>query len=208
VRFVSRIPQWLKAFVGLVVLAALILNLEWSALHAGMQTLRWPLIGIAALLYPIAILLNAVKWSAALRLHDLSFRFGYLLRTGCIGFFFNNLLPSAIGGDIYRVYRSATGGATSRAVSAVVLERVVGLSVLLLNGLVGALLLHESNALARVYVVWCLGGVVAATLALPADELAMRRIKRRLGELTRAQIEHLIATLELRDKAAEDDRDA
>jgi hypothetical protein len=38
-----------------------------------MQTLRWPLIGIAALLYPIAILLNAVKWSAASRLHDLSF---------------------------------------------------------------------------------------------------------------------------------------
>ena len=164
-RFVSRIPQWLKAFVGLGVLAALILNLEWSALYREFQMLRWPLIGVAALLYPIAILLNAVKWSAALRLHDLSFRFGYLLRTGCIGFFLNNLLPSAIGGDIYRVYRSATAGATSQAVSAVVLERVVGLSVLLLNGLVGALLLRESNTLARTYLFWCLAGVIAATLA-------------------------------------------
>ena len=127
---------------------------------------RWPLIGVAALLYPIAILLNAVKWSAALRLHDLFFRLGYLLRTGCIGFFLNNLLPSAIGGDIYRVYRSAIAGATSRAVSAVVLERLVGLSVLLLNGLVGALLLAESNSLARVYLIWCLGGLVVATLAV------------------------------------------
>jgi uncharacterized membrane protein YbhN (UPF0104 family) len=155
----------LKAFVGVIVLAVLILNLEWSSLYGGMQMLRWPLIGVAALMYPIAILLNAVKWSAALRLHDLSFRFGYLLRTGCIGFFLNNLLPSAIGGDIYRVYRSATAGATSQAVSAVVLERAVGLSVLLLNGMVGALLLGESNSLARVYLIWCLGGLAAATLA-------------------------------------------
>ena len=58
------------------------------------------------------------------------------------------------------------GCATSRAVSAVVLERLVGLSVLLLNGLVGALLLAESNSLARVYLIWCLGGLVVATLAV------------------------------------------
>src|SRR5688572_411090 len=102
-----RIPRWLKASVGLTLLTVLILNLEWSALHGGVQMLRWPLIGVAALLYPIAIVLNAAKWSAALRLHDLFFRFGYLFRTGCVGFFLNNLLPSAIGGDIYRVYRSA-----------------------------------------------------------------------------------------------------
>jgi hypothetical protein len=110
------------------------------------------------------MLLNAAKWSAALRLHDLSFRFGYLLRTGCIGFFVNNLLPSAIGGDVYRIYRSSMGGATSQAVSAVVVERVVGLAVLLLNGLLGAAWLFESNALARGYVIWCLAAIAVVAL--------------------------------------------
>jgi hypothetical protein len=156
----------LKASVGLTLLAVLTLNLEWATLYEGMQTLRWPLIGIAALLYPVALLCNAWKWSAALRLHDLSFRFGHLLRVGCIGFFVNNLLPSAIGGDLYRVYRSSAGGATSRAVSAVLLERLVGLCVLLLNGLIGALLLAGSNSLARLYVVACLGGLLVAALAV------------------------------------------
>lgn len=162
--FFTRIPQWLKATVGLAVLTALIVNLDWSALYGGMRTLRWPLLGIAALLYPVALLCNAGKWSAALRLHDLSGRFRYLLRVGCIAFFLNNLLPSAIGGDIYRVYRTSVAGATSRAISAVLLERVVGLSVLLLNGLVGALLLAEANSLARVYLIACLGGLAMATL--------------------------------------------
>jgi uncharacterized membrane protein YbhN (UPF0104 family) len=98
-----RIPRWLKASVGLMLLLMLTLNLEWSRLYDGMHTLRWPLIGAAALLYPVALLCNAWKWSAALRLHDLSFRISHLLRVGCIGFFVNNLLPSAIGGDVYRV---------------------------------------------------------------------------------------------------------
>jgi uncharacterized membrane protein YbhN (UPF0104 family) len=165
VKFPSGIPRWLKAAVGLTLLTVLILNLDWSRLYDGMQTMRWPLIGIAALLYPIALFCNAWKWSAALRLHDLSCGFRYLLRVGCIGFFLNNLLPSAIGGDIYRVYRTSVAGATSRAISAILLERVVGLSVLLLNGLVGALLLAESNSLARLYLIGCLGGLSVAALA-------------------------------------------
>ena len=171
-----RIPRWLKASVGLTLLMALTLNLEWSRLYAEMQTLRWLPVGIAVLLYPVALLCNAWKWSAALRLHGLSFRFGHLLRVGCIGFFVNNLLPSAIGGDVYRVYRSSAGGATSRAVSAVVLERLVGLSVLLLNGLIGALLLAGSNALARLYVVCCLGALLVVALAVALAVTGRRRM--------------------------------
>lgn len=165
-KFASRIPRWSRACVALLLSTLLAMNLDWSALYAGLQTLHWPLIAVAMLLYPAAMLLNAAKWSAALRIHDLSFRFGYLLRTGCIGFFLNNLLPSAIGGDVYRVYRSSVLGATFQAVSAVVLERLVGLAVLLLNGLVGAVLLFDSNSLARAYLTWSLSVlVVTAVLA-------------------------------------------
>jgi uncharacterized membrane protein YbhN (UPF0104 family) len=46
--------------------------------------------------------------------------------------------------------------------------------VLLLNGLVGAILLAESNPLARLYLVWSLGAVVVTTLAV-ALVVARRR---------------------------------
>jgi glycosyltransferase 2 family protein len=186
-RFISRIPRWSRAGVALLLLAILALNLDWSALSAGVQRLDWPLVAVAMLLYPVQMLLNAAKWSAALRLHDLPFRFGYLLRTGCIGFFVNNLLPSAIGGDVYRVYRSSMGGATSQAVSAVVLERFVGLAVLLLNGLIGAALLFESSSLARIYLIWCLAGLVVAALFAGLVAVCHQNLASRIGSVRRLQ---------------------
>jgi glycosyltransferase 2 family protein len=185
--FISRIPRWSRAGVALLLLAVLALNLEWSALYAGFQRLDWPLVAVAAALYPIAMLLNAAKWSAALRLHDLSFRFGYLLRTGCIGFFVNNFLPSAIGGDVYRIYRSSMEGATSQAVSAVVVERLVGLAVLLLNGLVGAALLFDSSSLARVYLTWCLAGLGVAALFAALLAVCHKTLASRVASARRLQ---------------------
>src|SRR5687768_10872082 len=147
-------------------MGAMILQLDWPTVAKQLHTLHWPIIAAAALLYPAALLLNAAKWWTALRLHDLRFRFNHLLRAGCVGVFLNNLLPTAIGGDIYRVYRTSNAGSTSQAVSAVLLERVVGLAVMLLNGLVGAVWLMNSSALARVYVVWAVGGFVIAGAVL------------------------------------------
>jgi uncharacterized membrane protein YbhN (UPF0104 family) len=161
----ARIPRWLKALVALALLGALATRLDLAGLREAVQLLSWPVLGVTLLLYPVAISLNAVKWSASLRVHDLTYPLGYLFRAGCIGFFVNNLLPSAIGGDIYRVYRTRSAGTTSQAVSAVLVERVVGLTALLLNGMIGALLLMESSALARGYVLWGLIGLVAVAAA-------------------------------------------
>jgi hypothetical protein len=47
----------------------------------------------------------------------------------------------------------------------------------------------------------------AATVTLPHDELALRRAKKRLGQLTPSQIERLIVAAELRQKATEGERD-
>jgi len=47
----------------------------------------------------------------------------------------------------------------------------------------------------------------ADTIALPHDELAVRRERRRLGLLSPAQIQRLIVAAELRRKATEGERD-
>ncbi len=91
--------------------------------------------------------------AVALRIHELQFGYGFLSRVLVIAFFLNNFLPTSIGGDAYRVYRTLPPSPPrSSAVSAVLLERVVGLSALLALGFVGALTLYSSNPLARVYV--------------------------------------------------------
>ena len=48
---------------------------------------------------------------------------------------------------------------------------------------------------------------LAETIVLPQDELAVRRERKRLGYLSPAQIQRLIAAAELRKKVTEGERD-
>jgi hypothetical protein len=45
------------------------------------------------------------------------------------------------------------------------------------------------------------------TVVLPADELALRRERKRLGHLSRAQLDRLMAAAALRDKTTDCERD-
>lgn len=157
-------PRWLKGLVALLLLAGLAMGLDWQALPGQLTALDWRLgvLGLAAIALELPV--NASKWAAALKLHGLVFPWPYLFRTGCYGFFFNNFLPSAIGGDVYRIYRTLPpDGERSRAVSAVLVERVIGLAALLCNGALGAVFLLSTSDLARAYLALAgagLGGVL------------------------------------------------
>src|SRR5262245_4787147 len=148
-----RLPRSLKVLIACALLAALAWGIDWRDMPVHLARLEWVLGCLAVLAVVLEMPVNAWKWSWALRLHDLRFPWIYLFRTGCFGFFFNNFLPSAIGGDVYRIVRTAgREGERSRAVSAVLIERVVGLSAMLCNGLFGAVLLMQEYELARGYV--------------------------------------------------------
>jgi uncharacterized membrane protein YbhN (UPF0104 family) len=160
----KTVPRWAKALVACVLLVALAIGVDWARLPEHLARLDLA-VGLLAMLVVAAELpVNATKWGWSLRLHDVRFPWLYLFRTGCFGFFFNNFLPSAIGGDVYRVIRTAGGveAERSRAVSAVLVERVVGLTAMLLNGLAGALFLMGSYALAQWYVQLALIGIAGA----------------------------------------------
>ncbi len=148
-----RLTRPLKIAVACALLAALAWGIDWREMPAHLARLDWTLGCLAVLAVVLEMPVNAWKWRWSLRLHDLRFSWVYLFRTGCFGFFFNNFLPSAIGGDVYRVIRTGgQEGERSRAISAVLVERVVGLAAMLCNGLLGAVLLMQTYALARWYV--------------------------------------------------------
>ena len=87
-------------------------------------------------------------------MHGLQYGQGFLLRILVIGFFFNHFLPTSIGGDAYRVYRTVPAdGFKSRAFSAIAVERLTGLAALFLLGALAAVQLAADYALARTYLI-------------------------------------------------------
>jgi uncharacterized membrane protein YbhN (UPF0104 family) len=177
-----RLSRPLKIIVACVLLAALAWGVDWREMPAYLARLDWVLGGLAVLAVVIEMPVNAWKWWWALRLHDLAFSWVYLFRTSCFGFFFNNFLPSGIGGDVYRIVRTAgREGERSRAVSAVLVERIVGLGAMLCNGLIGAVLLMETYELARWYVhVAALGAIALIVFAALLYFGMLDGVKRRL----------------------------
>jgi uncharacterized membrane protein YbhN (UPF0104 family) len=157
----------LRIAISVALLTVLVLAMDWATVVEHVKNLSPAIATFVILAFAVQLAVSSWKWQWALRIHGLRFPYLYLTRVLVIGFFLNNFLPTSIGGDAYRAYRTMPSSPPrSRAISAVLLERLVGLSALLSLGLVGALLLYSQSELARVYVLFAAGGVAAFVAAV------------------------------------------
>lgn len=108
-------------------------SIDTAAAGRAMQRVSLIDIGFALALLGGQVALNGIRWSAiakstgiSLRPIDAIFRFWESL-------FFGQITPSGVGGDAWRVYFVAKGGAAiANAMNSVVLDRLVGTAALLL----------------------------------------------------------------------------
>jgi uncharacterized membrane protein YbhN (UPF0104 family) len=96
---------------------------------------------------------------------DVDLSFTRLTRFYCISHFVGQFLPTSIGGDAYRVYRVLPlVEPRSRAVTSIVIDRIVGLAALLFLGAVGAVFLIDSFRLPQGYLTALGFGSVGAVI--------------------------------------------
>lgn len=152
--------------VKVLVSASLIALLVWKAdlgeFWRDLESVRPGITILAVVLLAVQYPVSAWKWRISLRLHNVDYPFIYLLRVLCIAFFFNNFLPTSIGGDGYRAVRTMDRSPRKiYAISAVVLERLVGLLALLFIGYLCAIYLIAFGDL--LHGGWLKAAVLAAT---------------------------------------------
>lgn len=80
----------------------------------------------------LSILLMSIRWQIVLNNYDVKISVKRLSGFYMIGLFFNNFLPTSIGGDIVRIYR-VIGDTDNRTASftSVIVERVLGIAATL-----------------------------------------------------------------------------
>ena len=158
----------LKAALSVLLIGWLLSRVDLRAMwdHLAHANLAW--IGVAFAIWLGQYLINALKWQAAMRVHGLHYPLPFLIRVYLISSFFTNFFPSSIGGDGYRVLRTLPRERRSRAVSAVLLERLVGVASLLLLGTVGAgiVVVTTGARLAALYLTAAAAGFLALGLVL------------------------------------------
>ena len=92
------------------------------------KTVNIPLLLAAASIHIFGVWISAVRWQLILKTQDIRISQGYLSSSFLIGSFFNNVLPTSVGGDIFRSLDIANKAKISvgKSASVLVIDRFSG----------------------------------------------------------------------------------
>lgn len=119
------------------VLRSIDLELLWMRVRA--MNPAWLLLAIAAYLFMLAV--SVWRWHRLLHAQHIEVPRKRLLESTWVSLFFNNFLPSNIGGDVIRIADTApAAGSKTLATTVILVDRVLGLVALVMVATSGAFL--------------------------------------------------------------------
>ncbi|MGB5261307.1 MAG: lysylphosphatidylglycerol synthase transmembrane domain-containing protein, partial [Gammaproteobacteria bacterium] len=99
-----RMARFFKIAVSVLLLALLVYALDISRIVDSVREVRWWAIPLAVILQLLLFTLANVRWWVLLNHHACGYRLASLLAPYFIGIFFNNVLPTTLGGSLFRMY--------------------------------------------------------------------------------------------------------
>ncbi len=153
-----------KIVVSTALLALLFSRIDvvrlWT--YARKASPAW-LLGALAL-YLVMVLISAWRWGALLHAQRIAVSYGALTKSFLVATFYNNFLPSNIGGDVIRIADTvAPAGSRTLAATVVLVDRGIGLLALALVAAVGATAASSAPGPIGAATLW--GGFGLATAA-------------------------------------------
>lgn len=183
----------LKLGVTIALVAYLLGKVDLAPVLTQIRSMQLGVAAIALATLFFQLTLVSLRWMLVNRLVDADMPFRQVFRLTLIGQFFNQVLPSAVGGDAVRAWLSSREGVPlGRAVTAIVCDRAVALVVLVLiisvTFLVFPQMAADSVTMKRLFTVIALLGLSGLSglfvFGNPiARLLAHYRITRPLGKL-------------------------
>ena len=122
---------------------------DWQELGKVFQRLSWSYFALSLGTYLAAQLVVAARWWLLLRAQTIHISLFASFRLHLVGLFFNNLMPSSVGGDVLKAYYVTrhTDKRLEGALS-VVVDRVVGLTGMTLMAIVSYVLFLRGREIA------------------------------------------------------------
>jgi glycosyltransferase 2 family protein len=162
----ARLGLLLRVAMSVALVAWILARTPFREVAAAFRSADLRFVLLALALNPLGYLTSVRRWRLLIRAQGGDTSLSYLVRSFLVGVFFNNFLPSTIGGDAVRVVATArTGVGRARALAIVFVDRFVGLLALMLFAALG--LAASGRLLARVPDLygWVLGGTALLVLA-------------------------------------------
>jgi glycosyltransferase 2 family protein len=177
----------LKIAVSIILLAVLLSRIDVGQLWATARKASLVWLAIALAIYFVNVVAGAWRWRVLLAAQDVHMPLWTLTKSFMVALYFNNFLPSNIGGDFVRIKDTAkhTGSKTT-ATLVILADRVIGLIALVLVAASGATMVAEigGHAASPIWPSWLWAGFLAGTIASAPAVLAPAGVGRLLQPLT------------------------
>lgn len=141
----------LKILVSGVLIAFLATQVNFEEVKSSLANFNYSFLVLSVVLVCLNYLFSSIRWKSLLSIYENTskVRLGKLISLYFVGSFFNNFMPTSIGGDAYKVYKLGKQiGSVENAFSATFMERFTGMIALVfisVFGLVGVFLLEQSQ---------------------------------------------------------------
>ena len=120
-----------KITVSLLLLGYLLSTTDLEALQRRVRSGDTVLLVLAMALYAVILAISTWRWKVLLQAQGFRAPLGHLSASYLVATFFNNFLPSNIGGDVIRVRDSSRlTGSTTTSLAVVAIDRILGLGAL------------------------------------------------------------------------------
>lgn len=144
---INKFSFYLKIIISISLILFLLFKVDWTVFKSQILLANPYILLIVLGLRAFQFIISSIKWKYCLAVFNLKFTFAYLLKTICIGFYYNNFLPGSIGGDGYRIYKTMPlRNDLAKSVSAAFFERFTGFFILLLMGLVTSFVFLQTTS--------------------------------------------------------------
>lgn len=192
-----RLSGWGRLLAKLAVSSVLVAVLvrrygDDVAFHSALRALRPGTFLLAAGIVGGGLVLSALRWKVLLAAAGVRISLMRATRLYFVGYFFNLLLPTTVGGDVMRASGLGSNAPLSLVGGSILIERILGFGCLLAIGITASLLRPEMEAvrlsLLAAGAVYLTFVVVLATVPL-AESGAPGRIGRALRGLRRAALQ-------------------
>jgi glycosyltransferase 2 family protein len=173
----SRLFAAVRVVATLAIVAGLVFKLSPADLAGTVRDSNLSLLLAALGVMCIVQALVVIKWMVLLRARDVGAPALPVIRAYCVGNLLSNVLPTAVGGDVYRVYRiqrEANARAADVTMS-VLYERATGYGAMTCLGALGAAFYYGNVAIGALAL--AAGAFAAVVLALVLPRLPFPAVR-------------------------------
>jgi len=157
----------IKLLVSIALLAWLFSRVDMAALWATARRASPMWLAIAFAIYSLNVLLSVWRWWLLVEAADVDVPARKLLQSMLVALFFNNFLPSNIGGDVIRIADTAKAARSKTLATTIVLaDRTMGMLGLVLVAACGASMVASAAGHVRIPIwpSWLWAGFLAGVV--------------------------------------------